>query len=269
MERVEVMSSVMQGDYDAKIERRNAPPKRPPRYEDLLLEQITHDEPLRGESSYKYWEQDHSDRRHFYVGGFSRFLRSGAVADVKELHDRFAREAIRKLESLDGWTEMPGPRDAWEEFSYNQVRHAKNGLPLYFQKAAIVILCCDLAVEAALSKKRSSLRVDHESSEDIYHYMSIIPACWNIDNFNSKYLEDLEKKHPGAKFSLRDAAGQTSTGLIEDLAAGLTVTRETAEAISLNIDRLYPDHPVGRVRARPGKRLGRKHASEDETFDRG
>jgi hypothetical protein len=270
MEQVDEMFRLTPGDYRDKLSVFPHPSERPKSYDGLLLVPITHDQPRPSDKSYPYWEEDHADKRHFYLGGFSSFMRSGAVADVKELHE-FAADALEVVQDLRGWTDMPGPRDAWTEFSYNQVRHAKNGMPLYFQKAAIVLLCCELSIRERLNgnKERRALKIEHKSGADVYRYMRIIPACWNIDDFNKAYLDRLEDAHPGAKAALCDAAGQTSIRVIEELADGYTVTRETAAAIKAFIDERYPKFPVGRVRARPGKRLGRKHASDKEALDRG
>jgi hypothetical protein len=270
MEPVDEMFRLTPGDYRDKLSEFPHAGARPESYAGLLLVPITHDRPRKGDASYPYWEEDHGDKRHFYLGGFNHFMRAGAVVDVKELHE-FAKDALEIVQDFRGWTDMPGPRDAWTEFSYNQVRHAKNGMPLYFQKAAIVMLCCELAIRESLrgNRARRSLRIDHQSGADVYRYMRIIPACWNIDDFNKTYLDGLESAHPGAKAALRDAAGQTSIRVIEELADGYTVTRETAARIKAFIDENYPKFPVGRVRAKPGKRLGRKHASDKEAVDRG
>ncbi|MBI1186190.1 MAG: hypothetical protein GC206_02490 [Alphaproteobacteria bacterium] len=270
MEQIDEIFRLTPGDYRDTLRAFPRRAERPKTYGSLLSVPITHDSPRTDDGCYPFWEEDHADKRHFYLGGFNHFMRSGAVGDVKELHV-FSKDALELVQDLRGWTDMPGPRDAWTEFSYNQVRHAKNGMPLYFQKAAIVMLCCELAMRDRIKgkKERSRLRIEHEDEQQIYLYMSIIPACWNIDDFNRAYLDRLEDAHPGAKAQLCDAAGQTSIRVIEELADGYTVTRATAAAIKDFVDKTYPRFPLGRVRARPGKRLGRRHASDKEALDRG
>jgi hypothetical protein len=240
---------------------------RPHRLEELLSEPIpTYCEGAILGHSYPGWEYDHCHKARFYVQGFLGFLRLQVVKDTKQLFSKYADEALDVAARETTWIGAPGPSNVWDELSSNQFRAARNGKAMYWQKAALVILACELAVAAAMSKGRIVRGLSYPA--EVYSFLKIVPACFNVDGFNARYLDVLLDAHPGATNPIALATRQ-SKSILEDLTAGYTVTRRTAYAIVNHIAGNYPDHPVGPVRGKPGRKLGVKSASENETLDLG
>lgn len=255
-------------NYKIEIESQKRSLVRPESCEKLLWEPITDTSPSAGERSYSGWELDHASKSRFYVGGFREFLQLGAVADAQDLYGRFWARTLEVAQTT-GWTsEVPLNNEAWTKLSYNQFRFARLGQALQFPKAALVILACELAVDQAIKDNRT-LRMKVSAGADIYKFMSIIPACWNLDDFNQAYLEGRQKLEPRVFERLRDGAGQTSKKVIEDLANGHTVTRDTAMGVKERLVELSAEDAAGDARAHPGNNLGTKSASENESFDKG
>lgn len=254
-------------DYLTKIKTQDRRSERPKNAEALLLHPIADDPTPPDTESYSHWEFDHASQRRFYVGGFLWFLsRTGMNANSLAA---FKDKAVEAVADRTTWEEMPNSGSRWnEKIARQQFNLARNHRALFFQKAAIIIMACELAVEELLKSGREIK--DISGPEDVYKYMSIIPACWNVDEFNEGYLNKLE--NVGALDRLREVTGQRSKAVYHDLANGHTSTFETAkrlrEALETELD--PSSSSVGRVRARPGRRkLGKLRASEFETADFG
>ena len=247
-------------------------PKRPRNLADLLSEPIVSlqadegkDAPEKADVCYPGWEHHHGSSVRFYCRGYLSFLRLGVVEDTKDLFRRFGEKAVKAAESETNWTNMPGPKRVWDEISNNQFRSARNAEAMYFQKAALVILACELAVADALANGKEVRGV--RSAADVYSFMKIVPACFNVDGLNEKYVERLTKDRANAVNQIAAAAKQPPSVII-DLSKARTVTRATAEKIVDYVLARPGDYdPIGPVRGRPGKKLGIKRCSPDETID--
>ncbi|MET1416810.1 hypothetical protein ABVF61_31430 [Roseibium sp. HPY-6] len=255
-------------DYLANIIQQQRQAVRPANYEDLLFHPIADDPTTSGASCYSNWEFDHGTQPRFYVGGVLWFMRStslnaNSLAGYKE-------EAVQAVSDRTNWSDMPNSNNNWTgQIARQQFNAARNHKPLFFQKAAVIIMACELAAEKMLASGRTLQ--DINAAEDIYRFMSIIPACWNINDFDADFYNQHIAKDKAAQETLRRASKQSQKTVIAELANGHTVTYETARAIKSSIDDDLPDNVnVGDVRARPGKqKLGHKRTSDYEVCDCG
>lgn len=266
------------GDDFAKIVRelRTRPESRPEDYEDLLLEAIQYDVDLDDTDeleavSYDDWEFDHGSSRRFYVDGLRRFMRETGIQTVDAIAG-YGEAAVKEVAEKTDWAKMPNSNSHWtDSIATNQFRHARNGVPVFFQKAALIIVACELAAGDAIEKaakanknkdsKKDDKEISLKSASEIYSFMSIRPACYNVDRFNKGYFEDLDKTQ---KRQLRKRTGQSEDALLH-LAIGHTVTIKTAVNVGQLIRTDESFDEVGDVRGYPGKKtLGKKSASSSE-----
>lgn len=230
--------------------------KRPEHYEDLLSRPIGAD--LDDPNSYQDWEFDHGTKPRFYIQGFLWFLRQthltvNGVANFRE-------EAADFVEDATSWDEMPGWTQERQPVARQQLNAARNHKPLRFQKAATILVACELAAAERLERYGECGEI--HSPQDIYRHMKIVPACWNINDFNPPFLEEL-RSQPENYQGLQRYIAQDKQ-VLEDLANGHSVSFDTAKDIKEWLDK-KTDMDVGQVRARPGKKmLGRKSASLNE-----
>lgn len=242
--------------YSQQQANRQVPAVRPARYEDLLLHPIA-DNPLSpNAASYDNWEFDHGAKPRFHVAGlfwFSR-LTGMTMQDLKEGYSEAAREEVQNTP----WISMPNSQEAWTQaIARQQFQRARGAKATRFQKAGVIILACELALEDMLN---NGANLPIKSAQEVYQNMAIVPAVWNIDDFNERYLKSLSDNQ------ILDlaAASQQPKAVISALATGFTATYSTVELIKAKAD-TYSNKP-GRVRARPGgKSLGKRGASEFET----
>lgn len=240
--------------------------KRPSSYDELLFNPVSDNPEASQAECYQDWEFDHGSHSRFYVGGFRWFLRQTGWS-ANQISE-FARAAVETVNQETNWHEMPESGELWSQpvarVRFNSV---KNGEPQRFAKAAMVVMACELAVADALNNGREFKEI--ESPEDIYGKMTIIPACWNIDDFNQKTLAQIDQT-PGAMEAIKAETGQRNSKVFEQLASGNAVTWETANKLKKFLERSEMEHlKVGEVRARPGRMLGRKKASDEEEVDKG
>lgn len=252
--------------YMEKITSQERKSERPTEYTGLLLHAVSNGWDDDGAQSYVNWEFDHGDKQRFYVGGLLWFFRETGMN--ANLLSGYRKKAIKAVADRTNWAKMPNSNQFWkQDIARPQYNVATRGDPLYFQKAAIVIMSCEVAVEDALNEGVSCDEI--EIPEDIYKKMSIIPACWNINDFNIEFYSRLIDSNGDVKDRLVESSNQESSTVIENLAKGNTVTYNTALSIKNEIDS-STGFKVGKVRATPGgRKLGRLRASEFEKIDRG
>ena len=221
--------------YQEKLEANPRAVGRPFDYQDLLLEPIA-DDPTSAKSSYSGWEAHHIEHEQFYLGGIVWFLNNVGIS-INRIAD-FREEAASRIVTLtnDGKINWRDARDCqteerkfWGEIArqqFNKVKK-KKGPPksLYFSKLMVALLACELAVEKTLErngKLRNIIDPIIEKPEDIYKVMRIIPACWNINNFNESRLEEMISEHPELLQKLTQACGREDgqSQFIVDLAKG-------------------------------------------------
>lgn len=244
------------------LDLNSQPPSRPTQVEDLLREPIV--EAISAGATvpigecYRDWDRDHGERTQFYVSGYLEFLRTRAVKDTKQLYERFADEALSAVPTE--WKRTIGKGNVWQEIAQNQFRAARNGKAIYVQKAAIVLLAAEHAVDAALKSGRNLAKF--KAGADVYKVLRIVPACYNIDGFNENFLARLNES---TIKSIADKAKQP-VALLHDLARRQTVTAATAISV---LEAASSFGPIGPARGRPGRNLGTKSASENELLDLG
>jgi hypothetical protein len=252
--------------YDVLLQSRQRDPVRPEKYGELLLRPIV-DNPMNGDGSYQRWEYDHSDKQRFYVGGMVR-LRELINIDAQTLSS-YSERARTEIRSKTSWPNMPNSGVRWtENCARQQYNHAFNKGRLFFQKAAVIIVSAELALRDAIVAGTLREAKPDLTPEHVYTFMSIIPACWNVDEFNMDYVERVKANTPLFRSDLSRACGQNST-VIDHLSTHFTVDFDTANDIKDHIDRTHPQNPVGDVRARPGRQLGTKGASTNLNLDFG
>jgi hypothetical protein len=255
--------------------------RRPINADELLLAPVTSDPHMPDATCDMDWIKEHNKQR-FYVGGWPAFVnltgmkideldryRDAAIAAAKTEKWPMMRytspEMIRRLES------------DWSSIARPQLFNCAKGRAVMFPKAALFILTCELALEDRLEQARNSRSKEGKTSELlataksgvwIYSHMAIVPAVWNINDFNKGYLESRLAKNPIFLSALRKETGQENLDVFRDLASGSTVTYKTATMIKTYCDRSNEFEPLGEIRARAGKgTLGTKHASMYEEID--
>lgn len=252
--------------YRDTIKAQGRSSRRPKEADELLLFKIADDPEESDARSYEDWEFDHGASKRFYVGGFRWFMRNTKL-NASTLAVKYKAEVPEALRDRTDWTSMPDPKNAWSQIARIQFSAASNQKPMFFQKAAMVLMACELAVEEMLKGNIDTGEI--KKPEDIYTTMSVVPACWNINDFTEEFLEKLGKSSQGVS-TLKQSTGLSSKAL-EQVASGYTVTWQTANKIKSTLEEQYhQDVTVGRVRSKPGrKRLGKKAASEYESVDLG
>lgn len=243
---------------------------RPVNYEDLLFHPIADDPTVAGATCYKNWEFDHGTQRRFYVGGFLWFLGITGL-NPNRLADGFKQDAVTVVGKQATWSTMPNSNNHWQEpLARQQFNLARNQSAIFFQKAALIIMACELAAEKILNSGRTLSGVNVPG--DIYKYMSIVPATWNINDFNDAFYKDYISRQPAAIDALQNATAQPQPAVFGDLANGRTVSFEVALGVynTIGTPALPASGFKGNVRARPGKKtLGRLRTSEFESIDCG
>lgn len=273
--------------FQEEIAKQKREAKRPTWLTDLLIHVIAQNPHAEGVKMDTEWSAQHVESPRFRIGGMGWFRDvTGVNGD-----DLVAASAdAAKLAKNCGWTDMPGisPTVArkvqghWTSTGRPQYFTAIAGKPLSFVKAAQIILACELTLEKLLKQqgieskpKRRAANADVKlperldeisSAQEIYQHMAIIPACWNLNDFNTPYLE---KRIAGdSKFldQLATYTGQTDHGVFAELASGFTVTYGLAEKVKAFCD---SSKDLGQIRCRKGKGiLGTKRAAELEEIPR-
>lgn len=260
--------------YNDLLALRPRPVGRPANYRDLLLHPI-HEDPSLGYAD--GWEKRHAVFRRFYVGGIDWFENNaGLNANQVAEHRNTALERFKELNQKRAinWRSIPGlqadKQRYWDGLARQQFNAAYGLSPMYLSKALLVMLTCEIAVEAALrqGKLPNIMAPFIRSPEDIYQRMAILPACWNVNRF--RRLHGLLEKDPQALMELASACGQDEVEFLDELAKGSTVTFATASAIR----KYCLDHQIDlggdpKVREASGKYLGKSDASKSERVDCG
>lgn len=215
---------------------------------------LTHTEVM-----YPDWEHDIEKRHLFYVQGivsFMRIFRNNRITFLKD--DNFADKAQEIILNETDWPQQIALR--WDEsLSANQLRRIRSKEAVYIQKTAQTLVACEIAIR--------QLRPEI-SPFWVYDYMRVIPAVYNIDRFNPDRLKSISDVYPNLQKNILHASSQEDVQVLHDLSNGNCVTGSTARTIKDYIDKhctADPDHAVGDIRFKPGRRfLGQKDASRHE-----
>ena len=231
---------------------------RPNEIEGLLSEAI-------GDGAfYPDWDFDHGAKRRFFVRGMSWFMRTSRIPDLKSLL-KYREEARHIVSKETSWMNLPRAAKYWDEpLSYNQFRNVEHKKPAYLPKAAMILVCCELALRDQITK--GEVKGDL-SAEIIYKHMGIVPAVWSVQGLTPDTLNNLKNLDKSLLYNVARSSGQEEY-LLDDLARGFTVTRETAESIAAKFNELLPENEYFTARARPSSRgLGSRNASSREQID--
>lgn len=234
-------------------------PRRPASYADLLSRPINNQASGPCDPA---WELTHGNKKRFRVGGLNWFRMTSGI-DRAGVLAGYGEKASEVAEYETTWLQMPASGDNWNGCSEVQFRHFRNGQPMFFQKAALILLACELALADRIRTGRA--REASLSPQDVYRHMSIIPACWHIGDFDKAANGALGNEDPQAPLRIRDAADQANKTFLGHLAAGYTVTYETASSVKKYLDEFHPRLQVGAVSHKSAPPLGIGHATEYET----
>lgn len=255
-------------NYENNIKSQKRSSGRPDQIEKLFFHAIT-DNPESSSDFYDDWDFDHAGSQRFFVGGLRWFFRRTGM-NAESLHN-YSKDASALIRNDTSWTDMASVRGSdihWDNVARQQFNRANGQKSLYLQKAANVIVSCELCAQDLIDRGtlKESAKADIASGGDIYKRMSIIPACWNVNDFNSDFLAEVEAHDSTLLKKIARASGEGSLAILKDLAGGSTVTHQTAAAIEAEVTNGLPKQfTVSGTRARPGKKkLGLKKASSSE-----
>ena len=267
-------------DYKTALEKRNLTwsqeASRPEQVTDLLLYPIS-DDPLSDPSCYSQWEMHHANKQRFYVGGWAWLVKETNGIFTSTSVGRFGSDAPIHVEQNTNWAEQLIHSEQWKQAAARKKFNRALGehpLAVQFHKAVMIIVACELALERYLASGKTCKTISNPL--EIYRHMAVVPACWNIDNFQLAVLRSIGEGVNGTE-KVSAALKHNGEGVLEDLEQGHTVGWETASSISHLISseknslaEQYPTLREPRVRVTPGtKVLGRKDASEHEVANLG
>ena len=242
-----------------------------PTYEQLLLTALfDHDGNNVGKATpkqfYAGWPVDHAAGRKFYVYGGRWVEQKIARYQAKFYYDLVAR-AGEFIATETDWRQVAGE---WDKVpAYNQFRRAAQGEPQTFEKAAWVIAAHTVAYGdwVAAAKEEGVAGADELHPFDCFSVLGLLPACYNIDEFDAKALEKFRTAHSNFDATVLSATGQRKSRVLDDLASGKCVTLGTAVGIRDAIHKLTSSSAIGPVCGRPGRNRGRGGASTSEIVE--
>ncbi|WCT74297.1 hypothetical protein PQ455_03450 [Sphingomonas naphthae] len=237
---------------------------RPKHYADLLVHPVS----TNGTGiSYHGWEQDHGQMRSFYVDGLRQFMLNAWIDDWKKI-SKFGKAAASIVAKETTWHMMPNSGTSWNECGEPQFRAAAYHQPTYFQKCAMVIVACELALQAHIEAARPMRQGIAPS--DVYRIIKILPSVWCIEEFDEEALRTLKGKYPKAEGEIKTAAAQQQRTFLKHLASGYTTTLATARTTRDYIATNCPLVTVDNLSPRPiNNLLGMLGASPNQTVDLG
>lgn len=212
---------------------------RPNDYRELLTERDFAEQP---------WNTSFGAGRFFYLTGVTDAMRllqekSGTFLKLKGHLD-----AILVDEDLERWGTQSGIR-LDEKIKRERAGEITVPKPTYFYKCVECLVAFEHAFENSERLK------DKVSKFWVFDYMRIVPAIYNIRQFNTNKLDLLRRDYEDFDRLALEATYQPDPLFLDDLANGKTVTRPTAYRLKIFINthcNVSPDHAVGEVRIRPG-----------------
>ena len=270
--------------YLERLQNLDLKPIRPEHAEGLLLYPIADDPLSPGATSDEKWAKEHCLEQRFYVGGWEWFVDLTGIS-IQKLTEYKKRAALEAKSS--GWPALNGAtggivtkaKGQWGAIAPQQFFNVAKNRPVLFPKAALFILACELALSdllearenpddpryAALAEEDVQISGEITTGCEVYRHMSIVGACWNINDFNNSYVQKKIELVPTCFLELSSQFDeQQPTALFEEITAGHTITYPTARKIKDYADNTSPPE-VGDVRAKSGKKLlGTKKAAPSE-----
>ena len=190
------------------------------------------------------WPASLGGRKAFRIRGFSWF-RSAVQKDIDKLKTLIQDELEPERETRAAWVDGGLP---WTEpLAIPQVYNARKHEPLRFDKAAKVLLLCEIATRKWKPAMLPTL----------YATMRIEPALFGITGFDEAALARLTASRPTVQTDMRDALGQTKVELFKDMAAQKAVSYRLAWRAREWLMTHFPAEPFGPVFILP-ERDGRR-----------
>lgn len=268
--------------FRLEIAKQNRAPKRPALATGLFLHVIAANPFAENAVMDPRWAEEHARVPRFRIGG-TPWFRDLTLLKAEALSG-YSKKASNRAKSC-GWTKMEDlPRaeasnlyGEWESIAKQQYYAAIQQRPVTFVKAVLFILSCELALQEIVDRQKAfrrgnanpdempaiELPREVSSGEFVYRHLAIIPACWNINDFNAKYLETRAGEDAGFLEALGGHTEQSDIETFHPLAAGHTVTYRLAERVKQFCDDAKPH--VGQIRCRAGRGvLGSKRATHIE-----
>jgi hypothetical protein len=152
------------------------------------------DAPDQSSPFYEGWHADHLGRPRFYIRGSRRARVHLQTLDAKRYYGG-ANKAIELIKAKTDWAQYGGD---WTSPAYNQFTRAFKNKPVTLEKAAIVIA----SMESIFSEDLSAGKFNGHTF-DLYGLVSIVPACYNIDDFTEEKLDQIRQKPNGITCLLR------------------------------------------------------------------
>jgi hypothetical protein len=203
---------------------------------------------------YEGWHADHLGRPRFYIRGGKRARVVLQTLDAKPYYN-VASRALELIRARTDWASYGGD---WSAPAYNQFTRAFGSKPVTLERAVTVIGSMEVLYSDAVASGRLN-----GNALDLYKIVSIVPACYNVDDFTPEVLERIRAVTNGTDTLLR-ACSQRASKILDELAGGHTVTRTTALRIQQAIQNSL-SMQVGTIRPYPGAGgLGMKAAAPSE-----
>jgi hypothetical protein len=272
--------------FQEEIAQQSRPAERPALASGLLLHKICENPGAETAQLDEDWAGEHAGMLRFFVGGIDWFSNL-TLMSMDSLFSR--KDRTLELAERCGWSKMSDakPIDAetlraqWTAIARPQYFNAGQKRAMNFPKAALFILSCELAIQDLLeqitsrpenSERYAKLKSEVVAPEYVYKHMAIVPACWNVNDFNSKYLLRRVEARQGFLAQLAVYASQSGGRVFHQLADGQTVTFRTAARVKHFCDSsLDGCDPLGQIRSRRGRggkgMLGSKRSAESEDID--
>ena len=178
------------------------------------------------------WESIYGERRAFRIRGLTWF-RQTVQRDIDKLKPLIPSMEQARL-GRPAWN--TSDIDWSARFSLTQVYAARRGGTLRFEKAAKVLLLCEVAAEA-----------NGIPAAILYAHMRLEPALFGLADFTEDQLAAAVKARNDLFPALRRGAGQTTERVFTDMAEGKAVSYRLAWKTRELLRNMVPSIPWGEV----------------------
>jgi hypothetical protein len=163
------------------------------------------------------WATRLQNQRVFRARGFTWFARNVGENSTALIQRIRAMEAFRR--KLQEWNDKPFPWD--ENLAGAQINKARNGEPLRFDKAAKVVLVCEMAARDA-----------GKTHWELLETMRLEPAVFHVVNFDKDLPAMIRSSKPGFDLVVQIAnLTRQSFAVIRGMLEGKTVSYRLASMV--------------------------------------
>lgn len=194
---------------------------------------------------YPSWAETFSKQRNFYVAGLSELTRLWPRLNS---NGSFVRDvAAQRLRARDFFTNTPELRDELRnnlgegDLSLNQIHRAKDGKPLNLLRAIEVSLAIEFALE------QYGLTDSSREEGNALDIRRIRPAIFVVRGFEEWTLEAIRSREGQSARELLSYIEQDDAKLLDDMAAGHTVSLRTASLLAEFAQLRLPHYSIGSV----------------------